>query len=83
MIKVFIDDSERYKNNSGYGNLSRNFGLALSNLGCKVYYRNTLTKPWDLSITSNTKESFTTNVRYGNPNNCDIALSFTGKVLLP
>lgn len=77
MIKVFIDDGERYKNNSGYGNLSRNFGLALSKAGCKVYYKNTLNKPWDLSITSNTKESFTTNVRYGNPNNCDIALSIT------
>jgi glycosyltransferase involved in cell wall biosynthesis len=77
MLKIFIDDRGRYKSNNGYGNLSRNIGIALKKVGCKVYYDLCSSKPWDSSLTGDKIEKFEIGIHYGKADDCDIALSIS------
>lgn len=76
-MKIFIDDKGRYKSNNGYGNLSRNIGLALNIAGCDVFYDEAKSKPWDTSLTENKILSFENSINYGRYQDCDVALTIS------
>lgn len=73
-MKIFIDDKGRYKQNSGYGNLSRNLGESLLIAGCEVIYQKQRVK-WSPSISSKYIEKFENIFKYGIPSDADVALT--------
>jgi glycosyltransferase involved in cell wall biosynthesis len=79
-MKVFIDDRGRYKQNSGYGNLSRNFAKALNLTDCEVVYDKLGALAWAKTLTEHKIQRFESNVTYGNAAECDIALTISPPV---
>ena len=74
-MQVFIDDRGRYKTNTGYGNLSRNFGKALSGIGIDVIYSPIESMKWHDQLSEITRDSFENSVNYGKWENAEIALT--------
>jgi len=74
-MRVYIDDNGRYKTNSGYANLSRNFGKALSHVGIHAIYAPTDNLKWHSEVSTQTREAFEQSTSYGSWNNADIALT--------
>lgn len=74
-MQVFIDDKGRYKANTGYGNLSRNYGKALSQAGVDVLYAPYTSSEWSPNISDVTREEFSDSVAFGEWQRSDIALT--------
>ncbi len=74
-MKIYIDDKGRHKANSGYGNLSRNYGKALAAAGATVVYPDISSAKWNSQISERVKTEFNECINHGSWQDCDVALT--------